>query len=308
MGKKEMIILGIICLLLILPIISAGVFGNLWSKITGKASSQNVDLNITVTSGSTPTIPRVDNQTTDILNGPNEGSSPTNILINFTAYDADGFGNLNDSSASVTVSLAGESPRTNSSCSQVIDYNTDYANYTCNITMWWFDGPGDWTITASIDDVNTNSATNNTRTFYIGTTDGVENNLTAISWPSIAPGATDTQANNASKLNNTGNMDQWLEVNATDLVGESDGNYALGASNFSVNASGICQGGSMDNYTYLNITDATLPKGNYTYNNGTAQEVLYFCLEESNSDLIAQYYSTGGTNSYGSWVIRVQNQ
>jgi hypothetical protein len=308
MGKKEIVIIGIICILLILPIISAGVFGDLWSKITGKASSQNVDLNITVTAGSAPTIPRVDNQTATVVDGPNEGPSSSYLLINFTAYDTDGFGNLNDSSATAIVGLTGELNRTNSSCALIGDYDTNYANYTCNVTMWWFDGAGDWEIYASISDANTNTGKNYSETFSIGTTDGIENNITAVQWPSISPGATDTSASNAAHLNNTGNMNQWLEVNATDITGELNSNYALGASNFSVNGSGSCQGGVMVHNTYLNISDASLPKGNYTPNDGTAQEILFFCIEESNADLIAQYYSTGAENSTGQWAIRVQNQ
>ena len=308
MGKKEIVIIGIICLLLILPLISAGIFSNLWSKITGKASSQDVDLNITVTAGSAPTIPRVDNDTANIIDGPNEGPSPSYILINFTAYDADGAVNLDDSSANVTVGKSSETNRTNVSCSWVADYDTDYANYTCNITMWWWDTAGDWTIYANISDTQTNTGTNSTKTFYIGATDGVENNITSVSWGSISPGATDQAANEIAGLNNTGNMNQWIRVNATDLVGETDPAYALGASNFSVNGSS-CAAGVMTHNTYLNISDVALTKGNYTLQDGTAQEILYFCLKICNSELEAQFYSTSASeNGYGPWVIALTNQ
>jgi hypothetical protein len=39
--------------------------------------------------------------------GPNEAPIKTDVLINFTAYDADGFGNLDDNSALINFSLAG---------------------------------------------------------------------------------------------------------------------------------------------------------------------------------------------------------
>jgi len=297
-------------IILTASIVSAGFFGDLLDKIkiTGKLGSQDVSLNITVTGGTPPTIPRVDNQTDNIISGPNEGPVPTYILINFTAYDTDGAVNLDDSSAAVTVGKSGETNRTNVSCSWVADYDTDYANYTCNITMWWWDGAGDWTIYANISDAQTNTGTNSTKTFSVGTTDGVANNITSVSWGTISPGAIDQAANDIAGLNNTGNMNQWIRVNATDLVGETYPAYALGASNFSVNGSS-CGGGVMTHNTYLNISDVELLKGNYTPNDGTAQEILYFCLKECNSDLAPQSYSTSASeNGYGPWVIALTNQ
>ena len=295
-------------IILTTSVVSAGFLDNFFGKlkITGKAGTQDVSVGITVTSGDAPTIPKVYNQTTNILNGPNEGPVPTYILINFTAYDTDGAVNLNDSSAAATVGKSGETNRTNVSCSWVTDFNTDYANYTCNISMWWWDGVGDWTIYVNVSDDQTNTGTNSTKTFYIGVTDGIENNQSSLTWGSISPGATNQPSNEIVGLNNTGNMNQWIRVNATDLVGETDGSYSLGASNFSVNGTS-CGGGVMTNYTYLNITDAELLKGNYTTNDGTGQEILYVCLEECNSNLEAQDYSTS-TNGYGPWVIGLTNQ
>ena len=296
-------------IILTTSMVSAGIFGDLLDKlkITGK-TPQQVSLNITVTSGSAPEIQRVYNFTTNIVGGPNEGPTPTYIIINFTAYDADNFGNLDTNSANVTVGLTGEENRTTFGCTSFTGYDADYMNYTCNVTMWWWDGVGTWTIYANISDSQSNTGTNNTKTFYIGTTDGLENNITALTFSSISPGATDTAANEIAGLNNTGNMNQWIEVNATDLVGETNPAYVLGASNFSVNGTS-CAGGVMTHNAYLNISDVELPKGNYTIKDGTAQEILYFCLEESNSDLEAQFYSTSTSeNGYGPWIIRVVNQ
>jgi len=311
MKKRDVIIISLgILIILILPLMSAGFFDNFFDKlgITGKAGTQPVTINITVTSGSAPTIPQVSNFTSTIIDGPNEGPNPTYISINFTAKDTDGFGNLDDNSATATITKSGETNRTNMSCAWWADYNTEYANYTCNITMWWFDGAGDWTIHVNISDAQSNIGTNSTKTFSVGTTDGLTNNITSVNFPSISPGATDTASTNNAYLNNTGNMNQWLEVNVTNVVGESNAAYLLGASNFSVNGTSTCAAGVMTHNTYLNISDAELPKGNYTLNDGTAQEILFFCIKESNSDLEAQYYSTGGANSFGPWIIKVVNQ
>jgi hypothetical protein len=239
---------------------------------------------------------------TDISLGPNEGPFATYVQLNFTAYDAQGFGDLNDSSVQVNFSLAGEESRLNTSCSLLGDYNTNYANYTCNVTMWWWDAPGIWTINASIEDNNGNKAFNDSTTFSVGSTTGFLANSTQLTWPEINPGANNQEANEPLLLNNTGNTQVSIEVNATNLIGENNPTYSLGANNFSVHTAPGCEGTPMSRYEYTTVIGAIISKGNYTINDGTAQEVIYFCLETSNSNLISQPYST---KQEGNWIIRI---
>ncbi|HPD81610.1 MAG TPA: hypothetical protein PK357_00740, partial [Candidatus Pacearchaeota archaeon] len=239
---------------------------------------------------------------TDISSGPNEGPFATYVQLNFTAYDEQGFDDLNDSSVQVNFSLAGEESRLNTRCTLLEDYDTYYANYTCNVTMWWWDAPGTWAINASIEDNNGNNAFNDSTTFSVGSTTGFLANSTELNWPEISPGASNQEANEFLLLNNTGNTQVSVEINATDLVGENNPLYALGANNFSAHTSSGCEGTAMSNYEYTTVIGATIAKGNYSLDDGTAQEAIYFCLEISNSDLISQPYST---KQKGSWTIRV---
>ena len=50
------------------------------------------------------------------------------------------------------------------------------------------------------------------------------------------------------------------------------------------------------------IGGATLAVGNYTLDDGTAQEVLYFCILEIGSELSQQSYST---DALGTWGIQI---
>ncbi len=265
------------------------------------------DMNISWSSGEANTAPQIvyvynSTEMTDISDGPNEGPIATYVQLNFTAYDEQGFDNLDDSSVQVNFSLAGESSRVNSSCALLEDYDTNYANYTCNVTMWWWDAPGVWTINASISDTDGNDAFNDSTTFAVGSTTGFLANSTNVDWPSIGPGSVNIEALSPMLLNNTGNEEINVEVNSTNLTGESNSAYALGASNFSVHTSPGCGGTQMFWHSYTTVVGAVIPKGNYSLNDGTAQETIYFCLEESNSNLISQAYSTRDT---GSWTIRI---
>lgn len=306
--KRGIYILGFFLgvIILTLSLVSAGGFNDFWNKVTGRAPTQDVDLSITVTAGSAPVVIAVYNETaTSMESGPNEGPSSTSVTLVFRVNDPDGIGNLDNSTATVNLTLAGEALRENSSCLFVPGQSTATdANYTCTITMWWWDGSGEWTINTYIEDLSGNSGYNTTtKNVYVGTTDGLLANQTSLTWPSINPGASDTPAQQFMGLNNTGNRPRPVYVNSSDLLGESNPAYALGANNFSVKNAAGCDGTLMANRTDTNITSVTVfNKGNYTLNDGTAQANLYFCLETSNSNLIAQSYSTSST---GAWIVKV---
>jgi hypothetical protein len=169
--------------------------------------------------------------------------------------------------------------------------------------MWWWDATGIWTINAFIQDLSGNTVSNNSATFSIGATNGVLASPSFINWSQIAPSATNALANNDPLLmNNTGNQNRNINVNATDLVGETTPSKALYAENFSVNSVDGCEGTAMVKNVYTNVAGSNLPKGNYTKSDGTGQEQLYFCMEAANSDLTAQYYSTSST---GAWTAQI---
>jgi hypothetical protein len=294
-------------IVLTVSVVSAGTLKDFFKKmgITGKADSANVALNISVSGGTAPVILAVYNET--ISSTVLEGPSATYVIIVINVSDADGPQNLNNVSAKVNItSLDGISAiRQNTSCVWVIGQSTtNSVNFSCNVTMWWWDKPGLWNISAYVADLSGNVANNiSIKTLTLGTTDGLTANDTALSWATISPGAINQQSIDYIVLNNTGNRYRSILVNATDLIGEVTTSQALGASNFSVKNAAGCEGTAMVNWTATNVTTAlNFFSGNYTYNNGTSQQNLYFCIEESNSDLSAQSYSTA---AFGTWTLKV---
>lgn len=311
MKKREIAVAVIILsLMLILPLISAGFFQETWNKITGKASStQNVTLNISVTN-SPPWIYNVSGLSSVTLT---DGPSPTFVIVNFSANDSDGASNINNVSARVNFTRNGQPLRTSSSCS-VKDFVGNYTNYTCNVTLWWFDQSGPWTVYANISDLNGNLATNGTNTITLNTLTGFVMSPPALNFTNLVAGSSNNTPINHLLLNNTGNVNistGSVQINATDLVGESTPNRFLFAGNFSAspytggaiecNVSGSAT--AMVNKSFTGVSNSVLAAGNYTVNDGiNGQEHLYVCLREVGSELTQQQYST---YKWGPWVVQI---
>ncbi len=278
------------------------------------AGNQNqTSINFTITGDSSPEIVAVYNATmTDVSSGLNSGPFKTSVLINFSVTDIDGVEDINISTALINFTKTDEDIRQNTSCA-VIDWTGTNANFTCNITMWWWDSSGTWAIGAYIEDNSSNAHSNISADFQVGQTIGFELSPGNLTWSTLSPGSyNQTASNNPLLLNNTGNKDINLNeigINATDLLGEEDSNYGLWAANFSVNWStggsppAECGGTNLTHGRYANITGANLTAGNYTQNDQiTGQEELYFCIKYIGSELTSQPYST---KTYGSWTIRI---
>jgi len=307
-GKRVvyLIFFSVIVGILLITLASAGFIE--WVKeITGKAT-QTFGLNITV---GAPSIFTVTNLGNVILNS---ATSSTTTTFNFSVYSPSGVGNLNHSTARLNITRTGETPRQNLSCNNLVA-SGDYANYSCQITMWWWDGNGTWNIAAQIEDNLTNSAQNTSQTQVFNPTVGLVISPALLTWSNIASGAVNQTSNNDPILiNNTGNVvvsSANLEVNATSLRGESESNLGLWAGNFSVSwATGATNpecggttGTTMSQSTFTSITGANLTKGNFTINNGDdGQEELYFCLKLAGSELTTQAYSTANEST---WTIQI---
>ena len=312
-NKKNYFIFVLIFVFLIV-MITVGLFSGFFGKITGFApATKGMSINITVGVPSIITVYNYSGATT--LNG---GPGLTNVTLNFTVYNSVGTAYLNDSTAKINLSYSGEVTRNSSGCYRA-QTSTNYANYSCNITMWWFDGAGSWTVGTSIMDNNSNFVSNSSSVFYINANTGFDLSPGNLTWSSMGAGSTNQTANNPLLLNNTGNQPIGtgtvattgnISINATNLKGETNSAYQLIASNFSVGltsgAAGSCGGGTAGNLStgvYVNVTSATLTKGNYTINdNSTGQENLYFCLRLAGSELISQQYST---LNQGAWTIKI---
>ena len=311
MSKRGIyIVVSLAVILLVIPLISAG-FIDWYKTITGKlGTTQTVSLNISL---GVPQIIKVSN----VSFGSLTENSITNFSVNFTGYIATGYGNLNDNTVAVNFSKSTEC-RTNSttSCVKVVSWD-NYANYSCNITMWWWDSSGSWNLNITMKDSSGNSAQNATTYLYIGTTTGFSGAPTSLTWSGITAGATNqTSTNDPILMNNTGNVAisaANIQVNATNLMGETNANYGLYANNFSVGYASAggneeCSGGAnkattMVRAIFTGIGIANLSAGNYTLNdNNTGQEQLYFCLRLAGSELASQAYSTLNQSS---WTLKI---
>jgi hypothetical protein len=298
---KLLIFIGVV--LLIVPLISAGVLSDWWSRITGYAEYGEASVNITV-GNNPPTIDWVEGiPNTDPLE-----DTTKSITFNFTATDADGYSNINISTAESRFQLAGETTRSNLSCANWSQSGND-VNFTCNISMWYFDKVDtSWIINVTIRDINNAYGENSSTTFQYNPLLAMKMAPTFLNWTEVGLATTDTGSNNDPILiNNTGN-DEPLNINVTafNLQGEETTTEYIYANNFTVeNASQGCTGTTMSNASSINVTSAILYRGNHTlhYKNATSgQEETYYCLKGIPQDCSPQSYSSA---AYGSWTITV---
>ncbi|GEM_PF-1395097 len=236
----------------------------------------------------------------------NEGPDPSFAEINFTAYDPDSAADLDDATSYANMSFPSEELRNVSSC-QEKQSSGDYANYTCNITMWWWDVNDTWTANVQIKDIGGASAVNETIQEVGEQLSIINASVPFITWQALMPGSENQTASNSLKINNIGNVPLInFPVNATNLRGEADDTKYLWAENFSIGTETgplkpECAATSMQHGLFTQIASSTLPKGNYTRGDGTAQEEFYFCLKIVGSDLTqTQAFSTA---KEGSWEV-----
>jgi len=300
--QRNMIALTILTLI-ILPIASASLVGDLWSEFTGQATSEEVGLKINVTGGNAPTVEILEGTITDVSAGLNEAPSLTTVSLAVKITGQEGLGNINDSTIWAVFTKSGEETRS-ISCIRDNPKDTEYSKtFNCNVEMFWWDSPGTWRINASAADINNNYAENTSITFNVGATAGFTAYPEEIIWAAINPGATDETAINWLVLNNTGNIDRALQVNATNLLGETDNTKILLANDFSIDINAGCAGTGMSHLAYTPIAGANLPRGDFRLNDlSTGQEELFFCLNRVGQDITEQTYST---NQEGSWTVKI---
>jgi len=253
-----------------------------------------------------PEIIRVYNQSMAVTI--NEGPDPSFAEINFTAYDPDSASDLSDATSYANLSFPSEDLRNVSVC-QKKQSSGDYANYTCNITMWWWDVNDTWTANVYIKDTEGTPALNSTVQAVGEQLSIINGSASLIAWPGLMPGTINQTASSSLLINNIGNIPLTnLPINATNLRGETDDTKYLWAANFSAGTETgplkpECAGTSMRHGLFTQIESSVLPRGNYTKNDGTAQEELYFCLRVVGSDLTqVQAYST---SKEGAWAVDI---
>ncbi|MEK6926022.1 MAG: Ig-like domain-containing protein [Nanoarchaeota archaeon] len=282
--------------------------GNKTIKVYANDSANNFGLNnsfvVDIISQVAPTVSAVE---AIAAKNPTDDTT-TSITFNFTATDVNGASDINLSTAQAYFQRSGESTRSNTTCINTSIGVGNYINFTCTISMWYYDQNGAWTINATIKDNGALYGENSSTTFTYNVLTAMKMFPTSLAWPEVLIGQTNVGSNNDPiQVNNTGNSDS-LNINITsyNLRGEQITTDFILSGNLSVeNASQGCSGTSMSNATSLNLTSAILYRGNHSlnYNNATSgQEQLYFCLANVPQGISQQSYSS---SAYGSWEVKI---
>ncbi len=314
-----LVALFIIVLLVSLASSESGFLKSLRSILTGRATSQTFSLNISVGN----TAPNITAVHIGSSQSPSEGGQRM-VTFYFVANDTDGNANIDTTSAKANFTFYNASStivRTNNSCVSLGSIDTKTLNFSCTVGLWYFDPQSSlWGVTAYVQDNSAAAGQNTTNNFTYQSLQAFVLHPSALTFASVNPGSTNTSSDNDPLvLNNTGNYHfaqttANVSFNATNLVGEANGAYALYANNFTV---GNTTGGSpliecggagstfMTKSAYKNITTAVLGYGNLSAGSGTAQNNLYICLTLAGNEITSQAYSTGGPNSNGAWTVKI---
>lgn len=287
--KKVILTLAVIALLV--PLMSAG-FWDVFSG-TGKASDQPQNVSVTVV-GANPVVVDVP----PVSAFPNELSSRT-IVFDVNVSDADGVNDILTSSVSAEFTKAGQATRAGS-CIFQNNINSNAANFTCSINLWYFDGPGSWNIRVEANDVGNGTPQNGTASFTYGELKAMVISPGLLQWPSLTTGAaTQNASNDPTVVNNTGNYNGAISITAYDLIGESNPAENITASSFTVGAAGLeCSGTALGHNASI-VSGVNSNPGDLSLGGGSGQAFLYYCIPLVPS-VSSQTYSTlpGGSNSW----------
>ena len=252
------ILFSISLLLLILPFV-----------IHTKAATSGT-FNVTLTINNVP--PFVSWVNGSVSGDPTEGTF-TVILVSFNVTDNNSAADLNDSTAAIILNLSTETSRSSSVCWNTSEVGNT-VTYSCNITLWYWDMDGSWTINASIQDNSGQYAQNVSQTFTWNLLRAMTVTKPALSFTGIPSQENISAAENPQVINNTGNRN-FTMVNMTgyELRGVTYNTYVIAAGNLSVNISNSSLGQPMVNGSTLQVTGSTLPRGNQS------TEDLYLYLD-----------------------------
>lgn len=204
-------------LLLLIALIVFGYFAGFFGKIT-TLSTANVGLNISI--GAFYVL-EVQNGTASLSL---TASTSTVKYFNFTVYSGAGVQFVNDSSIVANGTLIGgpNEVTRNATCVRW-NQSTNYATYNCSIPMFWYDGSGNWNLSITLLDNNSNGASNSSTTYGISATTGFTISPVNLTWSALAPGSKNqTATNDPLNLTNTGNQPignttSNVSINSTDL-------------------------------------------------------------------------------------------
>lgn len=224
-----------------------------------ECTSQDCSVSTSLTVGnSNPTITDVEIGITVTLTA--ESSKTVNVLFNVT--DANGFADLNDSTAQCIGYKTGELNRTSTSCTAQ-DQSGNDLRYNCTTSFQYFDAAAaDWKWDCSVSDNSNVRDSNDTITFTINSLNFIDQDLTAFTWSNVNPNVNDQEANAPINLDNGGNQD-YESANVTAYNATDGGGNTIPATAFALNlTTGSPEGTQMADNSSVSISSwFTLPHG-----------------------------------------------
>ncbi len=239
----------------------------------------------------------------------------TELRANFLVTDPDGTGDLDDTTANLTLIKSSGSGTignmsTNTTCYANADVDSDTANYTCTVQIQYWFLAGAWNLTAGIRDLKGAQSTNTTN-FTLQETTAIVISPLSIAFSQITLGQENvTSSNDPLVINNTANDDIAsgnVRMTGVDLIGEVTSSRTISANNFTVDidtggspAAECTAGTQLVNATATGIASSVLAAGNRSASLGI--EELYICFNKVPTGLTPQAYSTvNGT----AWTVSV---
>jgi len=236
-----------------------------------------------------------------------------NLTFGVTVEDNDtrlDMGNVN-----LTFSFQSTS-RINTSCRVDQQLSTVRQNYSCTVSLWYFDPAGVWSVNATAVDLSGQVTPAYGTPLVVMETTAITVGPSNITWSQLLPGMLNATAAVNITINNTGNKNitpNNITINATDLVGLTNPAFYLPVTNFSIGADWLgdseCAVETVANMTlnntFVNIVGANLSRGNLSQGSGTAQEVLYLCLREVPTSMFGSAFYPQRYVSRREWILQV---
>lgn len=221
------------------------------------------------------------------------GMSTGTTYVWFNVSDANGYGDLNSSSATCVGYKSGEISRNSTSCTPQ-NQSGVYATYNCTVTFQYYDAAAsDWKWNCSISDNLPALASNATVVFIVNSVNYVQQDAATFAWSNALVNTADQEAASPVTLTNGGNQNYGsASVTAYDAV--DAGLDVIPTEDFALSsATGTPAGTSMVNATATAITTwFDLPHGS-----GSTEQLFAYVDMPS--------VPTGSYSSTNDWLMAV---
>jgi hypothetical protein len=240
--KRGIIGIAFVCLMLVLPLASAGIFDFLGRKVQ-LGPSETQDFSVSV-SGVAPVVDVM--PTTGISSAIIEEFTGTATII-FQVSDGNGATDVNMDGGSEAIAITITSPgaetrtATEADCSITATVVTNGFEYECDIEMQYYDEAGDWDVDVSVTDASTDVGTaddsgEDANDLTVSQLRAIKVDPASIGFGSVNPEDVDTESGSDTTITNIGNFVVDDVAPATDLtitaVGLTNGVDNIPVTNF----------------------------------------------------------------------------